>query len=68
MMANPKVDAACVVHYRAAVARSMPLHGKVGRVAVRAKGRPRNHGVEIDGTLYVVPCGNLRPVPAEKGA
>jgi ribosomal protein L21E len=47
------------VHYRPSVARFMALHGKTGRVVVASRGRPRNHGVEIDGVLYVIPAGNL---------
>lgn len=37
----------------------MPHHGKVGRLAVVSRGKPRNHGVEIDGRIVVVPCGNI---------
>jgi hypothetical protein len=36
-----------------------PLHGKAGVVVKRGTGRPRNHLVRIDGTDYVMPCGNL---------
>jgi hypothetical protein len=49
------------VWYNRRLAVIMPLHGKVGRVVVVARGKgPRNHGVLIDGRLWVVPCGNLR--------
>ena len=47
------------VHYRAAVAACMPLHGQVGRIVAGGRGRPRNHCVEIAGRLYIVPAGNL---------
>lgn len=30
----------------------------------KRKAGPRNHGVLIDGVVYVIPCGNLNPVPA----
>ena len=39
--------------------RNMPLRNKVGVVVISSKGKPRNHGVLIDGKMYVVPCGNL---------
>ena len=39
----------------------MPLHGRFGIVRIVARGGgPRNHGVEIDGEIVAVPCGNLR--------
>jgi len=47
------------VHYRAAVADGMPLHGQVGRIVAGGRGRPRNHCVEINGRLHIVPAGNL---------
>lgn len=47
------------IHYRKSVAEFQPYHGKVGRLAVVSRGKPRNHGVEIDGRIVVVPCGNL---------
>ena len=46
-----------------------PHRGLVGEVAVisrrppRSRRGPLNHGVTIDGTLVVVPCGNLRTPP-----
>ena len=72
MMLNPRLGQRVQVWYKC---RSMPLHGKVGTVTVacrgtprkcrvmifgKLRGGPRNHGVTIDGQLYVVPCGNLR--------
>ena len=32
-------------------------------VAIPSRGRPRNHGVKVDGRIVVVPCGNLRTRP-----
>lgn len=40
-----------------------PRHGRTGVVVVASRGKPRNHGIDIDGTLVVVPCGNLRGGP-----
>jgi len=49
------------IWYKKKLAPIMPLHGKQGAVCIVAKGKgPRNHGVLIDGSLWVVPCGNLR--------
>lgn len=66
MISNPKVGQLVQVWYankckpRELFVDAFPLHGKLGRVAVVSRGKPRNHGVEIEGTLHVVPCGNLR--------
>ena len=54
--------------YAKRYAHTMPLHGKIGTVKIaNRRGKPRNHGIEIDGVLWVVPCGNLRvpPLPQE---
>lgn len=59
MMANPKVGQKVKVWYKKKLADWFPLHGKVGVVVIVSKGKPRNHGVEIDGVMYVIPCGNL---------
>lgn len=45
----------------------MPLHGKIGIIVFRSCGKPRNHGVEIDGKFYSIPCGNLRKVADNAG-
>ena len=62
MMLNPRRNQRVQVWYRAKVRRHMPLHGKVGTIVVCSRGKPRNHGVRIDGRVFVVPCGNLRKV------
>jgi hypothetical protein len=62
MMLNPKLGQEVLCWYRQ---RAMPLHGKRGIVRVVSRGKPRNHGIEVDGVLYVVPCGNLQKVPTE---
>lgn len=61
MIVHPRVGQRVRVHYRKAIAAMMPLHGRTGRVAIKATGPgPRNHGVELDGGgMVVVPCGNL---------
>ena len=66
MMANPRLGQRVRVHYGRRYAHTMPLHGKVGTVVVVSKGKPRNHGVEIDGLMYVIPCGNLNKVKEEQ--
>ena len=60
MLSCPKIGQRVQVWYRASLRSLMPLHGRVGIVRVSSRGKPRNHGVEIDGVTYVVPCGNLR--------
>lgn len=59
MLSNPRIGQRVRVHYAKHYCDMMPLHGKVGIVRVRATGRPRNHGIEIDGHLFTVPAGNL---------
>ncbi len=66
MLVYPQVGATVQVWYKRQLADWFPLHGKIGTVLVVAKGKgPRNHGILIDGKLWVVPCGNLRNVPQE---
>ena len=61
MMLNPRHGQHVQVWYGKGWRRAgMPLHGRVGVVRVVCRARPRNHGVEIDGQVYGVPCGNLR--------
>ncbi len=60
MMLNPRKGQRLQVWYNARVRGLMPLHGKVGFVRFATRSRPRNHGIEIDGKLYSIPCGNLR--------
>lgn len=57
MILNPRLGQVVKVWYKNT---AMPLHGKIGVVKIVSRGKPRNHGVEIAGQLYVVPCGNLR--------
>jgi len=41
--------------------KAFPLHGKIGTVRHVGRGPgPRNHGIEVEGAFYIVPCGNLR--------
>jgi hypothetical protein len=38
-----------------------PYHGQIGRVMIPGNARKaRNHGVEIDGQIVVVPAGHLQ--------
>jgi len=59
VLSNPSIGERVRVHYAKHYRDMMPLHGKVGIVRVRSKGRPRNHGVEINGQLFAIPAGNL---------
>lgn len=68
MIANPKRGRVVQIWYNKRIAPTMPLHGKIGVVEVVSRGRPRNHGVVVDGRLYAVPCGNLRNPPQPQEA
>lgn len=59
MMLNPRIGQRVTVWYRAGLRDAMPLHARSGVVRVRGSAKPRNHGVEIDGKVYSIPCGNL---------
>jgi hypothetical protein len=60
VLVNPKLGSKVQVWYRAGLREIMPHHGKIGTVSVVCRGRPRNHGVLLDGVIVSVPCGNLR--------
>ncbi len=57
MLINPRPGERVELRYRPAL-RPYFLHGRRGTVTVVGRGKPRNHGVEIEGRLVVVPCGN----------
>ena len=72
MMVHPRIGQPVQVWYATKPKRRgtlvpaefMPHHGKVGLVLIVARGPgPRNHGIELDGQIIGIPCGNLRPVP-----
>lgn len=65
MMLNPRKGQRVQVWYNKRVCGFMPLHGKIGIVIIVCRGRPRNHGVEIEGRVYSIPCGNLRKEAAK---
>ena len=60
MIVNPRIGQTVRIHYNAKAAPYMPYHGKIGTVEIVSKGKPRNHGIRIDGVLVVIPCGNLQ--------
>lgn len=63
MVANPKLGQRVQVWYGKRYAHMMPLHAKLGTVVVVCKARKcRNHGVEVEGVMYAIPCGNLNKV------
>lgn len=59
MLVNPAVNQRVVIRYAKSYSSTMPLHGLTGTVVVVGKGRPRNHGVNVGGKIYAIPCGNL---------
>lgn len=69
MLSNPKLGTRVIVHYAqkwidVPHINTKHLQDCKGIVVVVCKGRPRNHGVNIDGTVYSIPCGNLKKVEA----
>jgi hypothetical protein len=62
VLLNPRRGQEVLVWYRAGLRDTMPYHGRRGTVAVVSRGKPRNHGVLIDGGMVVIPCGNLMRV------
>lgn len=64
MICNPTLGQPVRLHYAAKARHARPLHGKVGVVVVASRGKPRNHGVVIDGQMYVIPAGNLQSLAA----
>ncbi len=70
MISNPRPGDRVLLHYGPAWRRvCSALHGRVGVVRVAGRAKPRSHGVELDGRIYVVPAGNLvRPAQAERRA
>ena len=65
MISWPALGQMVRIHYAAKAQAARPLHGKVGVVVVASRGKPRNHGVVIDGQMYVIPAGNLQPVTTD---
>ncbi len=72
MMANPRIGQRLQVWYATKPKRRgglvpaefMPHHGKTGTVAIVCRGPgPRNHGIDLDGQIIGIPCGNLRAAP-----
>ena len=62
MLTNPHIGQIVEIRYRKQLRPIARLHGKRGIVRVVGRGRPRNHGVEVDGVQYVVPAGHLMRV------
>ena len=60
MLFGPKVGKLVQLWYAKQYAHLWPLHGRIGPLCIVGTGKPRNHGVEIDGRIVVVPTGNLR--------
>ena len=67
MLVNPRLNQKVQVWYAKSYCSTMPLHGKIGKIVTVGSGKPRNHGVEIGGKFYVVPCGNLNPAEVVNG-
>jgi len=59
MLVHPRLHERVTIHYAARYGRYMPLQDRQGVVVLVGTGKPRNHGIEVDGRVYCVPCGNL---------
>ena len=62
MIVAPTLNQPVQIWYAARWRPLTPLHGKVGTITTPSRGKPRNHGVTVEGVEYVVPCGNIRRV------
>ncbi len=68
MLCRPKLGQPVLIRYNPNMRGGelgTNLHGKEGIVKIVGNGKPLNHGVEIDGVLYVIPCGNLNKIEKE---
>ena len=59
MLSNPKQGQIVRLHYAEKKRAIAPYHGMAGFVVAPGRGKPRNHGVMIDGEIIYVPAGNL---------
>jgi hypothetical protein len=66
VISNPRIGQMVRLRYAPGRRRAAPYHDLVGRVVIVCRARrARNHGVEIDGVIVVVPAGQLQPVKTE---
>ena len=60
MLSYPKIGDKVMIRYGKKWAQYTPLHGREGIVAIVCLSkRCRNHGIEVDGKLAIIPRGNL---------
>jgi hypothetical protein len=59
MLSFPRIGQTVRVRYNPRISQWMPLQDATGVVRIHSSRRPRNHGIEIAGQLYVIPAGNL---------
>lgn len=59
MLNGARVGDLVRLQYREEIQRCFPLQGRVGVVVIASRGKPRNHGVRINGKVYVTPAGHL---------
>lgn len=64
MIVHPRIGQWVRIRYGKKYTVKPFLHDRIGKIVYRARGPgPRNHGVLLDGRVYVVPCGHLQKVP-----
>lgn len=72
MLSNPHKGQLVRVWYRQSLRSTMPMHGRLCRVEIVCKGRPRNHGVACkyvrmgEPQTVAVPAGNLQRLHEHK--
>lgn len=62
MICNPRIGQTVQLWYADKWRPWVTIHGLIGTVVKRSNGKPRNHMIEVEGRLVIVPCGNIRKV------
>ena len=66
MISNPRINQLVQIKYSQKKWPNALLQGMIGKVIIAGKGKPRNHAIEIDGVIYIVPCGNIFSISENK--
>lgn len=62
MISYPKANQQVRIRYGKRKLCNDTLQDRIATVAIVGSGKPRNHGVLVDGVLVVIPAGNLMPL------
>ena len=66
MITNPKINQLVQLKYNKKKWPTALLQGKIGTIVLAGKGKPRNHAVNVEGVIYIVPCGNIFSLTEKK--